>query len=247
VIKLRAYLAYGIRKTWTLLALLLVVSAVAISLLRFSLPYIDRNKHLVEEYIAQHYAAELDIGSISAIWVNIGPSLVLNNVALQEPSSNRMQLSVERVYVEVDFWQSLSTLSLKSNRVELHGVDLDMHTHHTTTNDAQTNVVNVITRLFFERLQQFSLTNSKITINTQHNSQSYVLESVQWINQDNRHQAVGQMRVAQLTDNSASFVLDLSGDIDNLSGQFFVQGDRLDLSTWINEWINDDQHLLNSQ
>ena len=230
MIKLRAYLAYGITKTWTLLALLLVVSAVVISLLRFSLPYIDRNKHLVEEYIAQHYAAELNIGSISASWVNTGPSLVLNNVALLDSSSNRMQLSVERVYVEVDFWQSLSTLSLKSNRVKLDGVDLDVHPHRTTTKDTQTNIVNVITRLFFERLQQFSLTNSRLTINTQHNSHSYVLESVQWVNQENRHQAVGQMRVAQLADNSASFVLDLSGDIESLSGQFFVQADRLDFS-----------------
>lgn len=247
MIKLRAYLAYGITKTWTLLALLLVVSAVAISLLRFSLPYIDRNKHLVEEYIAQHYAAELNIGSISASWVNTGPSLVLNDVALRDSSSNRMQLSVERVYVEVDFWQSLSTLSLKSNRVKLDGVDLDVHTHRTTTKDTQTNIVNVITRLFFERLQQFSLTNSRLTINTQHNSHSYVLENVQWVNQENRHQAVGQMRVAQLADNSASFVLDLNGDIESLSGQFFVQGDRLDFSPWINEWINEDQNLLNSQ
>lgn len=247
MIKLRAYLAYGIKKIWTLLALLLVLSAVAISLLRFSLPYLDRNKHLVEDYIAQHYAAELDIGSISATWVNIGPSLVLNNVALKDSSNNALQLSVERVYVEVDFWQSLSTLSLQSNRFELKGVELDVNTHLTTTQEAQANVVTMVTNLFFERLQRFSLTNSKLTINTQHNSQTYALQSVQWINQGNRHQAVGQMRVAQLANNSASFVLDLTGDTDNLSGQLFAQGDALDLSPWFNEFTSKDQTLLNSQ
>lgn len=247
MIKLRAYLAYGIKKIWTLLALLLVVSAVAISLLRFSLPYLDKNKHLVEDYIAQHYAAELEIGSISATWMNIGPSLVLNSVALKDSSSNALRLNVDRVYVEVDFWQSLKTLSLQSNRFELRGVELDVNTHLMTTKSDQTNVVTMVTNLFFERLQHFFLTDSKLTINTEHNSQTYALKSVQWRNQGNRHQAVGEMRVAQLANNSASFVLDLKGDTENLSGQFYAEGDALDLSPWFNEFISDDQTLLNSQ
>lgn len=112
--KVRSYVAYGIKKIWTLVALLLVISAVAISLLRFSLPYLDRNKHLVEDYISQNYNADLSIGSISAEWTKHGPSLVLNDVSLIDAGSQALELVVGRVYVEVNFWESLKTFSLQS-------------------------------------------------------------------------------------------------------------------------------------
>ena len=245
--KVRAYLAYGTKKIWTLLALLLVVSAVAISLLRFSLPYLDRNKHLVEDYIAQNYSAELDIGSISASWINIGPSLVLNDVVLDDSSNNALQLSVDRVYVEVDFWQSITTLSLQSTRFELDGLALDINTQHAMVGGDQTNVVTMVTDLFLERLERFSLTNSRLTVTTKHNSQTYSLKSVHWQNRESQHQAIGEMRVAQLTNNATTFVLDLKGDSESLSGQFYAKGDDLDLSPWFNEFTSEEQTLLNSQ
>ncbi|WP_100657731.1 YhdP family protein [Alteromonas flava] len=244
----RQYLAYGIRKLWTLLAFVLVLSAVIISLLRFSLPYLDKNKHLVEDYISQTYKADLSIGSISAVWANHGPSLVLNDVILLDADTNALELSIGRIYVEVNFWQSLTELSIKSNQFELNQASLIFNTHLLTqiqTNED--NIVDVVSNLFLERLQRFSITDSWLTINTEANSQSYSLSSVNWTNSGDRHQAVGQMSVAELAKNSASFILDLSGDSRNLAGTLYARGIDLDLSPWFNEFTNEQQTLLQSR
>ena len=246
--KVRSYVAYGIKKIWTLFALLLVISAVAISLLRFSLPYLDRNKHLVEDYISQNYNADLTIGSISAEWTKHGPSLVLNDVNLLDAGSQALELTVGRVYVEVNFWQSMQTFSLQSKQFELNQARMMVNTHllpEAKTTDE--NIIDVVSNLFLERLQQFSISDSSLTINTEANSQTYALRNVTWLNQGDRHQAVGQMRVAELTRNSALFVLDLHGEASALRGKLYAKGDDVDLSPWFNELTNEQQTLLESR
>ncbi|MDM7859128.1 YhdP family protein [Alteromonas sp. ASW11-36] len=244
----KAYLAYGIKKIWTLIALLLVLSAVAISLLRFSLPYLDQNKHLVENYISDNYNADLRIVSISAEWGAHGPSLVLNGVTLQDSTSAALELNIARVFVELNFWESIRSFSIQSNQFELNGVSMIVNTHFMEGREAgEQNAITVVNKLFLERLQRFSISDSKLTINTELNSQSYDLRKVSWINRGQRHQAVGQLRVAELANNSASFVLDLYGESNALEGTFYARGDDLDLAPWFNELTSEQQTLLESR
>ncbi|MBT0586886.1 YhdP family protein [Alteromonas oceanisediminis] len=245
--KPRAYLAYGLKKIWTLFALLLVLAAVALSLLRLSLPYLDGNKHLVEDYISSHYAADLKIGAISATWSRVGPSLVLNDVTLRDTGNDAIELSIERVFVEVDFWRSLQDMTLHSEQFELNRANFVVNTQFANASNNEANVVNMISTLFLERLQRFSVTDSQLTVNTQHNSQTYILQDVSWLNQRDRHQAVGQLRIAELANNTASFLLDLTGSADRLSGTLYAQGSSLDLSPWFNEFTTEQQTLRESR
>lgn len=246
--KFRTYLAYGIKKLWTTLAVLLVLSAVAISLLRFSLPYLDKNKHLVEDYISENYKADLKIESISADWADHGPSLVLNNVTLLDSENQAIELSIGRVFVELNFWDSILTMSVQSNQFELNRASLIVNTHlMSELSENDQSVVTVISDLFLERLQRFSISDSRLTINTELTSESYGLRTVSWMNSGDRHQAIGQFRDPEIANNSARFVLDLNGESASLSGTFFVGGDDLDLSPWFNELINEQQTLLESR
>ena len=42
--------AYLVRKLWLLCAIVLVLFAVLLSVLRYTLPYLDEEKHLIEDY-----------------------------------------------------------------------------------------------------------------------------------------------------------------------------------------------------
>lgn len=123
-----------------------------------------------------------------------------------------------------------------------------VNTHYLSSSSSDDeNIIDVVSNLFLERLQQFSISDSRLTVNTESNSQSYALRNVSWLNEGDRHQAVGQMRVAELTRNSALFVLDLFGEPHALQGSLYAKGDDVDLSPWFNELTNEQQTLLESR
>ena len=68
------------KKLWLGLAVFLVLFAVLLSVLRYSLPYLDNKKPLLEEYINQQYGVALSIGTLKADWLQSGPSIVLEDV-----------------------------------------------------------------------------------------------------------------------------------------------------------------------
>ena len=58
--------AYLVRKLWLLCAIVLVLFAVLLSVLRYTLPYLDEEKHLIEDYLSAQYGINLTIDSLSA-------------------------------------------------------------------------------------------------------------------------------------------------------------------------------------
>ena len=78
--KLSAVATYIVRKLWTLVAITLVVFALLMSLLRYSLPLLNDKKHMFEDYAKTEYGVALKIESISASWQGVGPALVLQGV-----------------------------------------------------------------------------------------------------------------------------------------------------------------------
>ena len=74
------YAAYFIKKLWALAALVLVVVAVTLSLLRYSLPYMNDQKHHLEQWLSVQVGAELKIGEINARWQGVGPAIILHNI-----------------------------------------------------------------------------------------------------------------------------------------------------------------------
>ena len=59
---------YCLHKFWLALAVLLVLLAVFISVLRYSLPYADSYKHHIEQLILDRYGADVNIGELSSSW-----------------------------------------------------------------------------------------------------------------------------------------------------------------------------------
>ena len=115
---------YLVKKIWFVLAVMLVLFALLLSAARYALPHLESKKHYLEDYINTEYGVALSIDTIHAVWLKTGPSIVLNDVTIDSLDNSPIALSIDQVYVEIDFWRSLSQFMVKSRRFDLIGMRL---------------------------------------------------------------------------------------------------------------------------
>ncbi|WP_334021010.1 YhdP family protein [Alteromonas sp. S015] len=240
--------AYLLKKFWLLLAVLLVIFALFLSAARYALPHIEHNKHLLENYINEQYGVNLSIQSVHAVWQRNGPSIVLNSVSLAKNDASPVALDIRQIYVELDFWQSLRHQLISSTRFELRGLKLDIDADR-LSGGGKNNfpVVNALERLFLEQLQSFSLEDGVVSITHLNETNSFDIESLSWNNHEERHQGLGQLKVADLAANSASFIIDITGTREDFDGVFYAKAEELDISPWVSDLIKTKRPLAQSR
>ena len=248
------YAAYLIKKLWALVALILVVVAVIISVVRYSLPYMDVQKHHLEQWLSGQVGAELTIGEISAKWQGVGPAIILRdiqlvqNIPLIQNIPSPISLTIAETAIEVDFWQSVRAGQIQSNKFDLRDMELNIDVASLEQEETQYPIVEALEKLFLQQLQLFSISQSKIIINTRNNQQQVVLiDQVSWVNQGGHHQGVGQLKIEEIAKNSTSFILDLYGNQEKLHGTFFAKGEEVDLSPWVEQWLPSKNKLVESR
>lgn len=241
------YAAYIVKKLWTLAAVLLVVVAVSISLLRYTLPHMDKQKTRVEQWLSEQYGVELAIGELSAGWSGIGPTLVLRDIVLKQNERSPLALDIDETQVELDFWGTVLARQINSRRFELSGLHLTVNLAQIRGAESDFPIVEALESLFLEQLQQFSVRDSIVEIQTFRDRQLIDIQRLSWVNRGSKHQGVGELRVVELTSNSAYFGLDLNGDKDNLSGTFYAKGEELDLTPWLNQFVKTEYEVKESR
>jgi len=254
------YAAYIIKKLWALVALSLVVVAVILSVVRYSLPYMNDQKHHLEDWLSKQVGAELKIGEISAKWQGVGPSIILRdlelipntslieNTPLTQNTQSPISLTIAETAIEVDFWQSVRARQIQSNKFDLREMELSIDIASLGQEETQYPIIEALENLFLQQLQLFSISQSKIIINTRNNKQQVVLiDQVSWVNKDEHHQGVGQLQIEEIAKNSASFILDLYGDQESLQGTFFAKGEEVDLSPWVEQFVSSKHKLVESR
>lgn len=240
--------AYLVKKIWLLLAILLVLFALLISAARYALPHIEHNKHLLEDYISQRYGVNLTIKSVHAVWQRSGPSIVLNSVSMAQNDASPVGLNIRQVYVELDFWQSLRRQMISSTRFELRGLKLDVDADRfERAGDNNFPVVDALKSLFLEQLQSFSLEEGEVILSKNSQPQSFIIDQLTWNNSGRRHQGLGQMKVADVSSNSASFIIDVTGNKDAFEGVFYARAEELDISPWVSDLIKTKRPLTESR
>ncbi len=222
-----------LKKLWVTFAALLVLFAVMLSVLRYSLPHLEHKKHLLEDYARQVYGVELSIENVHAVWESNGPSIVLNDVVLEQNESSPVALTIDSVFVQLNLWQSLLSGKISSEQFDLAGLQLTINTVQTQQSDTDFPIVSALKSLFLEQLKSFSLLDGKVTLASKEREQTFNIEHLSWLNDDGLHQGEGLVNVEALTRNSATFLIDLSGDKDNLTGMLYAKGADLDISPWV--------------
>lgn len=227
--------------------MLLVFVAVALSILRYTLPYLDDQKGQVETWLSDQYGVELAIGELSAGWSGNGPTLLLRQVELKQSDQSPIALDIEETQIELDFWGSVIARQIQSRRFDLSGLQLVVNLDQIRQSETDFPIVEALESLFLEQLQQFSVSNSVIEVNTAYDDQLIQIQHLSWVNRDSHHQGVGQLQVVELASNSAFFTLDLFGDKDNLNGTFYAKAEELDLSPWLNQLVKSQNQLTESR
>ncbi|MGJ8680137.1 YhdP family protein [Paraglaciecola sp.] len=241
------YVAYMVKKLWTLIALSLVVIAVALSIVRYSLPYMNDQKHYLEQWLSQQVGTEIYIGTITAKWQGVGPAIVLKDLELAQTGSSPVTLRIAETSIEVDFWQSVMAKQIQANKFDLEGLELTLALASLGQEESEYPIIDALEKLFLQQLQLFSISDSKIILNTPNDQQVVLIDQVSWVNKDQHHQGVGQLQIEEIAKNSSSFILDLYGDQHTLNGTFFAKGEEVDLSPWVNQWLVTPHELVESR
>ncbi|NQZ08340.1 MAG: TIGR02099 family protein [Algicola sp.] len=240
---------FCIKKMWQLLAILLVITAVVISLLKYTLPHIGSYGNDIQDWVRTKYGAEIYIGSISAGWEGNGPAILLQNISFLPNESAPLDLVIKETRIKLDFWKSIKQLQLTSDYFILDGVIATIDGRSLIQNsDAQDDqisqidapILDALSQLFLGRLEQFSMVNSEIILNTPSAvAQHIAIEELTWSNDKLHHQGVGRFKMGEFAANSLSFVLDLTGDkrVD-LTGQLFIEATELDISQWLHQFVS---------
>lgn len=238
-----------VKKIWFFLAVALVLFALLLSAARYALPHLETKKQYIESYIEEQYGVALSIDNIHAVWLKTGPSIVLNDVAIDSLDTSPVALTIDQVYVEIDFWRSLSQAMVKSRRFDLKGLRVDINATQLEQQQGSGEypIVDALESLFLNQLQRFSLSDSEVAIHKADGVSVLELESLQWSNRGERHQGLGQIRAQELANNSASFILDLHGEGESTRGTFYARGQELDVSPWISGLLETPMPLIESR
>lgn len=233
-------LNYVLKKLWLTLAIVLVISAATLTTLRFALPYFPNLADNVERFFYQQYQQSVNIESLAMSWSERGPSLVLNNVDFAAPEDTPVGISVDKVWVVIDFWQSLLQWKVKASTFILDGADI-RYDMRQSLGESSEGLLDTVSKVFLAQLERFSVRDSQLTVtNLLGERRRIAIERLGWSNKQAQHQGVGQFRVEGFTTNSLDFILKLNGnDWATMNGQLYIDSRNIDLTPWLEQQITD--------
>lgn len=216
--------------------------ATLVSALRFGLPYAPGYKTDIEQWIKAQYGTEVRIGALSAGWQGTGPALVLQQLQVLD-SNFQPQLTIEETGIRLDFWRSLRSMKLSAAHFELTGltyrVDAQrwLGTGVAAPSDNQP-LFDALQDLFFKQLQHFSVLDSQLVFNNAQDEDIRLeIKALNWQNEGERHQGWGELSVADVTANTLSFIIDLTGEPSKADGQLYLASQQLDLLPWFQQLL----------
>ena len=238
-----------LNRLYKILAILLVCLAVLISAFRLLLPYVEHYRQDFQNYINNTNQTNIIFGGLGMSWRGSGPTLIANQVTLIDTED--AHITIENIEIQVDFWATITTQKLISSNVILEGaiVNVDQRMWNspgtkkdtngtqkksTTNVNKQSNAFQQISALFLNRINRFSLRNSQISIHNDTIERSFHINNLHWLNNDDRHQAQGNIIVNELSSNNLSLKIDINGSsVDELNGLIYVEANHLDITPWL--------------
>ena len=238
--------AYLLRKLWVFSAVVLVLFALFMSFLRYGLPYADSQRSHIENWLSAQVGTDVHIGGIDAGWQANGPALIIRNLSLATQQQGPVKVTVGRTYIDMDFWASLRSARFVSTRFSLHDMQVELLTDRPSSDDSELSYPSALQDLFLQQLKNFSVVNGQVQLIGNNHSRTISIGQLSWLNQGERHQGVGQFSLDQLSDSSASFILDLHGQPADLSGTLFVDGRNINVAPWLQQLAPDTVELAQS-
>lgn len=234
--KVQTWSSRWLNRLYKSAAIILVCIAVIMSALRLLLPYADNYRHQLEQYVNQQYRSDIQIGHLTTGWKKFGPTLVAKNVSLYD--SNAVKIFIEEINIQVDFWPSITQRRLKTADFTLIGakikLDKTVLVDSSPTAQSESDITG-LSNLFLQQVERFTVKNSQLFINDYHNNQRrFLINSLSWLNQGQRHKAAGEVEVDGISTNTLTLSLDVTGEgIADISGQLYLSGENINITPWL--------------
>ncbi|GLS82359.1 YhdP family protein [Paraferrimonas haliotis] len=219
------------------LAIVLVLFALTVSLVRGLLPQLNQLKADVENYIASQYHVNIEIGSMEAAWAAYGPELTINELVIPQQSALPVSMTVDKIHLKLDFWQTLVTATPQVEDVGFDGLkfELDLDILDSPTSQGNSDWLYA---LLLEQLDRYSITEAQVTLKRNNKrSNPIYLSEFKWLNKGLNHKGSGYIGLDADPDNDEQLRLSVQMrgngfDPDNLKGEFYVAAEQLDLGKW---------------
>lgn len=250
--KVRRTCFWCLRKVWQLFAISLVLVAVVVSLLKYSLPYANQYRENIEQLLSEQLNVSLQIGEISAGWEHTGPALVLNDVALGNHQESGLSLTVRQSRLHINVWQSLLQRRLVSNYFVLDGLKTTLVLAHldssNTDGSDNSSLIELLETLFLAQSGHFAIENSELELITrQHERRLIALDRITWQNRNTQHQGVGSIKLPGISENQLEIIVDLFGEnFADAFGNVYIKSKELNASAWLKDALSDSVDVVES-
>jgi uncharacterized protein (TIGR02099 family) len=244
---------YCLRKLWQVFAITLVLLAVIVSVVKYSLPYANDYKDDIEVFLYERFDVNLSIGSISASWQGKGPALVIEDISFEDNQTSPIALTIDKASLEVNLWESLKTRQLKSSYFVINGfhADVDLPTMLDLGNTQQAGSFEqkeLIEGLFLGETGHFAVQDSSLNFTlSDGKKRKLILENIVWQNTPEQHQGSGSLALPGISVGSFDARMALNGStLETMAGDIYVQAANVDVSKWLAQFINTDKQQLSS-
>lgn len=236
------------RLTWQTLAVLLVIFALTVSLIRGLLPRVPEIRYELLSQIESRYGVTLQVGKLDAKWQAYGPALSLNNVVVPPQETLPFTLIIEHLDVKLDFWESLLTLTGQIETVSFNGVQLVLDLDKLSQlkqqdTNAPTNV-DWLYSLLLEQLGHFDIQDVKLQfVSSSVDLLPVYIKQLTWLNAQGKHLGQGAFYLdeAGAEEELLDLHIKLVGDgyqPDDITGEVYIAAKDLDLGAWASRQTN---------
>ena len=233
-------------------ATIVVVLALLLSGLRLVIPHLDTWRIPILQKISAVSEMQITADALTGRWESFGPRLEVRN--LRADLGNNDHLSVQRVTLALDVWQSL--LHLRWQFRELVFWQLDLTTESAFPPSSSTNTsgkqgshlqIARLNNLFLHQFDHFDLRDSEVRFVTPSGQHARLsIPQLTWQNARQRHRAEGLVNLSSWTGQhgAAQVRLDLrdsQGYPD--TGRIWLQADDVDAKPWLGQWMQANTRL----
>ena len=224
-------------------ATLVVIIALLVSGLRLILPHLDTWRPALLAKIEATAGVPVDASHVSASWENFGPTLDVRDIRAGLKDGG--ELSIERVTLALDIWQSL--LHLRWQFRDLTFYHFQVHTNTPLQQSGDGPETSRLSDLFLRQFDHFDLRDSHISFLTPSGQRAELaIPQLTWLNGKNRHRAEGELSLSSLTGQHGVMKvrMDLRDDDGLLNnGRVWLQADDIDVKPWLGKWMRDNVAL----
>lgn len=236
-------LKYLLSKCVAVAVVLIIATALLVSLVRLLLPVVGQYRSDVEAWINQSVGQPVVIGALAAEWRGLGPSLKLTAVHMRD-AEQRPVAYFEEVNIDIDVVASLLHGRFEPGHITVTGVNLSI----VRRQDGSLVIAgiagsaegdNAVMRDWLFSRERISIEKSRVQWrDLQNNSPLKQFRDVSFTftNQGDRHLLAGKMLLPVEMGRELKFAADFTGNFLNVEawdGEIYLKGEGLIAKEWL--------------